>query len=308
MSIDIRENYELKQHTTFKIGGCAAKVFFPTTPEDLIESIEEANNPIILGNCSNVLISSTGLQEDIIITSKINNYSFEKNILKVNCGTKGPLLSKESLKEGLSGFEFMIGFPGTIGGMITMNASAHNQAIADHFVKCHVYDRTNKKILVLTKKEMNFVYRNSIISQRDYVLLSATFELEYKDKEAINDLMQRNIEFRTKRQPSLKLPNTGSTFKNPPNDSAGRLLDIAGAKEFSVGGAKVWENHANFIVNTDDATSNDVLNLMLKMYNIVKEKYTIELRPEVKFIGIRNAEEEEIWQTLIGKSTQKTQK
>ena len=120
--------------------------------------------------------------------------------------------------------------------------------------------------------------------------------------------MQRNLEFRKQRQPSLSLPNCGSVFKNPPNDSAGRLLDLAGAKELTEGGAKVWEDHANFIINYDNADSKDVLNLMHKMYNMVKNKYTIELKPEIKFIGIKEAEEQKIWQTITGENIAATQK
>ena len=308
MTLDVRKNYELKQHTTFKIGGCAPNVFFPTTIEELISAVEKANNPVILGGCSNVLISSEGIEEDIIITSEVSDFIFEETKLTVNCGAKGPLLSKEAQKLGLSGFEFMIGFPGTIGGMITMNASAHNQAIENCFISCNVYDRKSKTIVNISKKEMQFKYRNSILSSKNYILLNAQFELTPADRQTINDLMKRNLEFRSLRQPSLKLPNVGSTFKNPENDSAGRLLDIAGAKHLTVGGAKVWENHANFIVNTESATSGDVLNLMYKMYELVKEKYTIELHPEVKFIGIKNTEEEKIWQILSGKNTQMIQK
>lgn len=308
MTINQQENYELKKHTTFKIGGRAKKVFFPATIEEMVSILKENDKAIILGGCSNVLVSSNGVEEDVIITSNISEYQFEDNILKANCGTKGPLLSRECEKKGLSGFEFMIGFPGSIGGMICMNASAHSQAISDSFSKCTVFDLNTKKTLELTKEEMKFDYRKSIFSNNKYILLNAEFELKPCECEKINELMNRNLEFRKQRQPSLTLPNVGSIFKNPDNDSAGRLLDLAGAKELTFGGAKVWESHANFIVNVDNATSKDVLNLMLKMYDIVKEKYTIELQPEIKYIGIKDTEEEKIWQTMIGKNTVKTQK
>lgn len=304
----IQENYELKKHTTFKIGGSAKKVFFPETIDELIFLLNNDQKAVVLGGCSNVLISSKGIEENVIITTNIVEYEFKGNILKATCGVKGPFLSKKCQEQSLSGFEFMIGFPGTIGGMVCMNASAHNQAISDSFLRCTVFDLKTKKILELNKNEMKFNYRKSIFSEKNYILLSAEFELKLSDKEKINELMERNLEFRKLRQPSLVLPNVGSTFKNPENDSAGRLLDLAGAKELSHGGAKIWENHANFIVNFENASSKDVLNLMLKMYNIVKEKYTIKLQPEIKYIGIRDTEEEKIWQTMIGKNTLQTQK
>ena len=110
--------------------------------------------------------------------------------------------------------------------------------------------------------------------------------------------MDRNLEFRRQKQPSLALPNAGSVFKNPENDSAGRLLEKAGVKSCIIGGAKVWENHANFIVNIGQATSTDVLNLMKKMKEEVKSKYTIELIPEIKFIGKAEEEESKIWKEI----------
>ncbi len=301
--MEIKQNYELKKHTTFKIGGEAKCVYFPKTVDELVELLTKKEKPILLGSCSNVLISSYGIDDEVIITSKITQYSFEGNRLTTSCGTKGPLLSKECYNLGLSGLEFMIGFPGSIGGMIYMNASAHNQAISDNFVSCKVFDLDTKKVLSLKRADMNFKYRKSILSEKNYILLSADFEFKEDEKEKINEMMQKNLEFRKTKQPSLVLPNVGSSFKNPENDSAGRLLDQAGAKGLEVGGAKVWENHANFIVNFNNSTSKDVLNLMLKMYDIVREKYSIELQPEVKFIGKRDEEEVRIWNILNKENT-----
>jgi UDP-N-acetylmuramate dehydrogenase len=113
-----------------------------------------------------------------------------------------------------------------------------------------------------------------------------------------NALIIRNLEFRKSIQPSLATPNAGSVFKNPPNDSAGRLLDKAGVKSFELPSAKVWDNHANFIVNKGSATSEDILTLMVMMYNAVKKQYTIELKPEIIFIGDKTKKEEELWNIL----------
>lgn len=308
MTIEVYKNYELKKHTTFKIGGQAKLVYFPNEIDELISLLQQSPSAIVLGGCSNVLISSHGIDETIIITSKINSYNFDNNILSAQCGTKGPLLSKECEKHSLSGFEFMIGFPGTIGGMVNMNASAHNQAIENSFLSCNVFDRKTSQVLNLTKNDMNFAYRNSIAAQKDYVILNAVFELTPTNSEKITELMQRNLEFRKQRQPSLVLPNIGSIFKNPQNDSAGRLLDIAGAKTLQSGGAKVWENHANFIVNNENASSTDVLNLMSEMHDLVKTKYTIDLHPEIKFIGKKTGEENKLWEKLSGLNTTTKQK
>lgn len=299
MVCELKENYELKKHTTFKIGGCAKRAFFPTTVEEFTELLNTLKTPVILGNCSNVLISSQGVEEDVIITTEMNRYEFVNNTLTALCGVKVPFLSKEAENKSLSGFEFMIGFPGTVGGAVYMNASAHSQAISDTFKSCKVYDLNSKKIIELNKDEMKFGYRSSVLQEGRYILLEAKFELLPVPKEEITTIMQRNLEFRKGRQPGLSQPNAGSIFRNPPNDSAGRLLEKAGIKGLKQGGAQVWLGHANFIVNIEDAESKDVSILMNKMYNEVKEKYTIELVPEVKFIGVKSKEEEEIWNTLL---------
>ncbi len=294
----IEKDYELKKHTTFQIGGKAKTVYFPSTTEELEETLKANPKVIVLGNGSDVLISSEGIDGEVVITTEINDYAIKGEIVSAACGVKAPLLSREVAERGLSGMEFMFCIPGTVGGMVYMNASAHSQSIEDIFVSCRVFDVERKKVLTLTKEEMQFEYRRTILSEKRYIVLSAEFKLKPSTVEEVKALMQRNAEFRKQKQPSLALPNAGSIFKNPENDSAGRLLEKSGVKSKIIGGAKVWENHANFIVNIGYATSNDVLKLMYKMYNEVKVRYTIELYPEVKYIGNANKEEQEIWQTM----------
>lgn len=294
----IEKDYELKKHTTFQIGGKAKLVCFPKTVDELTEALTEYPNALILGNGSDVLISSEGIDGEVIITTDITDYEINGTKVTASCGVKAPILSRAVSEKGLSGMEFMFCIPGTVGGLVYMNASAHMQSVADIFTACRVFDIENKKIITLNKAEMEFEYRKTVISTKKYVVLSADFELKQSNPEDVKALMERNAEFRRQKQPSLALPNAGSVFKNPENDSAGRLLEKSGVKSKIIGGAKVWENHANFIVNIGYATSNDVLKLMYKMYNEVKVRYTIELYPEVKFFGIANEEEKEIWQTM----------
>ena len=128
--------------------------------------------------------------------------------------------------------------------------------------------------------------------------MSAKFQLEKKDEAQINDLMERNLEFRKSRQPNLSEPNIGSIFKNPVGDSAGRLLDLVGAKEFKSGGAKGWGGHANFIVNFDNATSLDVLMLIKRCYDEIYKDYMIKLVPEIRYVGDMSEKEAEIWKEL----------
>ena len=294
----IEKDYELKKHTTFQIGGKAEIVCFPETINDLKDALTKYPNALVLGNGSDVLISSEGIEGVVIITTGVREFQINGTEVIASCGVKAPALSLAVSNESLSGIEFMYCIPGTIGGLVYMNASAHSQSVADVFVSCDVFDIENSEVKTLFKDEMNFSYRKSILSDKKYIVLSAKFNLSYGNKEEIKALMERNTEFRKQKQPSLALPNAGSVFKNPENDSAGRLLEKAGVKSKIIGGAKVWENHANFIVNIGYATSSDVLNLMYKMYSEVKTRYTIALHPEIKFFGKANEEEKEIWQTM----------
>ena len=292
------ENYDLKPHTTFKIGGLAKKVYFPENEEEFIEVLKTIKNPIVLGGCSNVLISSNGISTPVIMTSKLDKYNFEGEFLTAQCGVKGGIISKKAQTLGLSGLEFMIGFPGWVGGMVYMNASAHNQSISDIFEKAEIFDLNERKIITVSSEDMKFSYRKSVMQIMPYILISAKFKLTPKNTELINDLMERNLEFRKTRQPNLSTPNIGSIFRNPAGDSAGRLLDLVGAKNFKAGDAKIWNNHANFIVNDKNATSTDVLTLMKMCYDEIYKNYMIKLIPEIKFIGDMSEKEVEIWNTM----------
>ena len=248
---------------------------------------------------SNTLISSDGYDGAVIITSKMDNFAIEEDTLfYADCGAKGPRLAQIAQTAGLSGFEFMIGFPGSLGGNIYMNASAHGQCISDKLVRVTCYSK-DRGIFKLSKDEMEFGYRSSICQRKDIFVVGAEFELEEQASAEIQSKMDENLAFRKAHQPSLALPNCGSIFRNPEGNSAGKLLDEVGAKNFSVGGVKVWENHANFIVNPEQkGSSTDVLELMLKMFSYVKEKYGIELKPEVRYLGNKNLREVEICKIL----------
>lgn len=298
MNIEVKENYPVKNLTSFKIGGKVDKLYFPKDEHEFIYLLQTLKDSIVFGNWSNVLISSQGIRGDVISTSKLINIKIEGTKIYTECGIKGPVLAKIAAENELTGFEFMAGFPGSAGGNIYMNASAHSQSISDFLVNIRVFDMDKKEVLTLEKKNSGFAYRTSILQKKPYILLSAEFDLKKSKKEEIEQLTKRNFEFRKTYQPDLSAPNAGCIFKNPEHDSAGRLLDKAGVKDFEVGGAKVWEKHANFIVNAGNATSEDVLELMFKMYTAVKNKYTIELKPEIKYFGEKTQREEEICNTI----------
>lgn len=300
MYIEVKENYPIKNLTSFKIGGAAEKLYFPKTQQEFIYLLKTLNHPVIIGNWSNVLISSQGIAGNVISTSKLNNVEIDDTTIYAECGVKGPTIAKLASENDLTGFEFMVGFPGSIGGNIYMNASAHSQSISDFLVRIEVFDLNKKEILTIEKKTLDFAYRSSLLQRKPYILLSAEFNLKKSEKNQILSLIKRNLSFRKSYQPSLSKPNAGSIFKNPEDMSAGRLLDKAGVKKFQVGDAKIWKKHANFIINAGDATSSDVLELMFQMYMAVRNKYNIKLEPEVKYYGIKTRREEEICNILYG--------
>ncbi len=297
MENNSEKNFDIKIHTTFKIGGKIAEVFFPENIDEFIKILDENEDIEVFGNLSNTLVSSNGYEGRIILTTKMDNVTIEGNKIIADCGIKGPRLAQLACSKGLSGFEFMIGFPGSIGGEVFMNASANSQAISDKLTAVTCYSK-QLGIVKYSKEEMNFGYRSSRCQNEDLIVLQAEFELDEKNPIEIQARMNDNLKFRKSHQPLLSLPNCGSIFKNPDGDSAGRLLDSVGAKEMKCGGVRVWESHANFIVNDKNGTSADVLNLMFQMYTKVKETYNIELKPEIVFLGGKNKKENEIWQIL----------
>lgn len=294
------KNFEVKKLTSFKTGGKIAEVFFPENIDEFVNILNKNPEAKVFGNLSNTLISDSGFSGKVILTTKMNNITITGNKVIAGCGVKGPKLAQEVCKAGLSGLEFMIGFPGSVGGEVYMNASANSQAISDCLKEVSCYCM-GKGLIKLSKEELNFGYRSSRCQIENLIVLEAEFELTPKANSEIQNKMDENLKFRKSHQPSLALPNCGSVFKNPQGDSAGRLLDSVGAKELHIGGARVWENHANFIVNDKGGNSTDILELMCEMKKRVKDKYNIELEPEVRFLGGNSEKENELCKILYKK-------
>lgn len=300
MEIEVKHDIELKEVSYFKIGGKVKNLYYPKSIDEFTYLLKNLKNPLVFGGFSNVLFSSLGVKEDIICTQKMDTYKINEVQVSALAGVRGAVLSRACMESSLTGFEFMSGFPGSIGGNIYMNASAHKQCISDNLISVKIYDTVQKEIIELKKEDLDFSYRTSILQTKPYILLEAIFELKKGDKNSIQQTILNNREFRKAHQPQA-LPNVGSIFRNPDGDSAGRMLDEIGAKKFSVGGAKVFEKHANFIINDNNATSTDVLELMLMMYNKVKERFDINLKPEVKYFGEKTDREKEICTILFQK-------
>jgi UDP-N-acetylmuramate dehydrogenase len=296
LAINSEKDFDIKNLTSFKIGGKIKEVFFPENVEEFEFILQQEPNIPVLGNLSNILISSSGYDGSIVLTSKMNGIYVEGTKVVADCGVKGPKLSQEVCAAGLSGFEFMIGFPGSVGGEVYMNASANGQCISDCIKSVKCYKRGHG-IVKYSKDDMGFDYRSSRCQNDNLVVLQAKFELTPKNSDEIKKQMDENLKFRKNHQPSLALPNCGSIFKNPVGNPAGRLLEGVGAKQLNSGGVRVWRNHSNFIVNTENGSSMDVLRLMYELRERVKETYNINLEPEIKYLG-SNKEELKIWQKL----------
>ncbi len=276
----VEKNFDIKKLTSFKIGGKIAKMIFPETVDEFVMALQENVGAFVVGNLSNTLVSSDGFDGVVISTSKLNQIKIDGTTVTAGAGVRGPKLSQVVAEKNLSGLEFMIGFPGSVGGEVFMNAGANGQCVADVLKSAMVFC-PEKGLITLT--DLEFDYRTSICQKKNYIVLEAEFELIQRN--GVKGKMAENLAFRKSHQPSLALPNCGSIFKNPEGNSAGRLLDECGVKGLEVGGVKVWENHANFIVNHNDGTSQDVINLMREMQKRVKEKFDIELKPEIRFLG-----------------------
>ncbi|MCX8057447.1 MAG: UDP-N-acetylmuramate dehydrogenase [Ignavibacteria bacterium] len=278
----------LSKFTTFRIGGPADYYLEPKDREDLLKLIKylkEINYPyIVIGNGSNVLISDEGIRGAAInLEFGFTKIEVKKNHVYAEAGIRLSKLVDVCLEHSLVGLENLAGIPGTLGGAILMNAGAYGGEISDYIKKVEVID--NDRIVFLNKEECGFSYRKSNLEGK--VILSAEFILPFGDKEKAKQRRKELLLKRNQAQP-VELPNAGSIFKNPPNDYAARLIEQAGLKGLTIGGAKVSEKHANFIVNFNNATAKDVLELMHIIQRTVFEKFGIMLEPEVKMIGFNN--------------------
>lgn len=303
MSFRYIENLDLSSYTTFKIGGRADKAYLPKSRDDLfkiIESIDfEKERPIILGAGSNLLVSSNGYRGTVIITKDMNNLSLINPItIEAESGVCSPFLAKFCLKNNLTGLEFLIGIPGTLGGALFMNSSANNQCVSDTLESLEVINIDTKELKSYKKDNLGFSYRKSLIDNKKELIISAIFSLKKANTELVQNKMNEVINFRKTKQP--KGFNAGSIFKNPSKDtSAGYLLDKSCTKGWNEGDAQVTQLHANFINNLGNATSLDVSRLMLRMKDAVKDKTGYVIYPEIKYVGEPTKEEEIIWKNLI---------
>jgi UDP-N-acetylmuramate dehydrogenase len=281
----VRLEEPLSKHTTFKIGGPAKLFIEPFDLPDLRRalSLAEINKlPVfLLGSGSNILASDKGIKGMVLRLSSgyFKNISRQGNTIKVGSGFLLSQLVLYSKKHGLSGVEFLIGIPGTIGGALVMNAGAWGKSVGDIVQEVTVMDYQGK-IKILAREQIKFAYRKSSLAK--YIILNCKLKLAKDAKQAVGNNITRYIKKRRNSQ-DLSLPSAGCIFKNPVSKaSAGKLIDLCFLKNKRIGGACVSHKHANFILNCDNARSEDILKLISLIKKKVKQKFNINLKPEIK--------------------------
>ncbi|MFH2045746.1 MAG: UDP-N-acetylmuramate dehydrogenase [Pseudomonadota bacterium] len=292
----------MSKHTYFKVGGPAKAFVTPESTEQLYKLIswsQENNIPyIVIGDGSNLLVSDNGIQKIVIVLSKcLNRISIIKKekesvLITAMAGVRIQTLCRFAIEEGLSGINFALGIPGTIGGAIMMNAGTHFGSISDILESINIM-QSSGDILKLEKDDIDFSYRGLSLKRkiktsdsRDPIILEGSFMLKKSDAIELKKEAELILKKRNESQPA-KSASAGCFFRNPlTGKTAGELIDMADLKGARIGGAEISGKHANFIVNTGNASASDILSLMKLVQETVFNKFNINLLPEVKIVGV----------------------
>ena len=284
--MEILYNEPLKLHTTFRVGGECKRFIFADREEGcgVIRDCRERKEPFfLLGKGSNLLVSDRGFPGTVLSFLPKDPVLLDRDRLRVSAGTTLAAAASFAADHGLSGLECLHGIPGTMGGAAVMNAGAYGSELKDVFAEGEVLTKEGE-IRVISAEEMDFSYRSSSLEREENILLSAVLQLEKKDEALIRDRMKELSARRREKQP-LELPSAGSTFRRPEGYFAGKLIEEAGMKGFSIGGAAVSEKHAGFIVNYNNATAEDIYRLICKVQEEVYRTSGVTLKCEVKMLG-----------------------
>lgn len=285
----IYKDFEIKNMTTFKVGGNVDYLIIPKDYDDIRLTLKfgkDNNIPVyLMGNGSNLLISDRGVRGIIIRISKenFNKKKIKNNLITSESGVLLYELISISVRNELSGLEFLHGIPGALGGVIAMNAGTDGSSISDYLREIKVMDSFGE-IYILPKEEIGFSYRKSLVIEKKLIVLEALIELKKSKKENIFSTLKYKVIKRRLTQP-LNYPTAGCVFKNEGDNKAGYLIEKAGCKGLRVGDAEVSTIHANFIFNRGNATFSDVISLMKMVRERVYEKFKINLNPEVVIMG-----------------------
>lgn len=284
---DVREREPLRRHVSFRIGGPADLLVVPRSAGEARAAAGYLFRGglafVVLGAGSNVLISDAGIRGIVMKIAKgPDRITFQGERVIAEAGTGLPHLAREAASRGLAGLEFAAGIPASVGGAVVMNAGAHGHTMAEVVRAVRVITPDGEQ--VLEGRALGYTYRTSVLQTQPAVVLEATLALLSRDPAAVRRRTEEWLRQRGETQP-IGPPSSGCVFRNPPGDHAGRLIDLAGGKGLTAGGARVSEVHANYIVNAGGATAGDVLKLMHKVSALVMEKFGVGLEPEIKFLG-----------------------
>jgi UDP-N-acetylmuramate dehydrogenase len=283
----VREHELMSRHTTYRIGGPTALFVECDTVADLAcaTSIlaEQGVEWTVLGKGSNILVSDSGYEGAVLVLGKgFKRHAIEGEELRTGAGVILGAVVQDAFKAGLSGLEFAVGIPGTVGGALAMNAGSRDEWIGS-IVESVTLFVPGEGLVGVRGPEIAWGYRRTDLPARG-IVVESVFRVTESDAVHMRRSMEASLRKRKRSQP-LGMPSAGSVFVNPEGDSAGRLIESAGMKGASVGGAQVSDVHANFIVNTGGATAADVVELLQTVRDAVKESHGIELRPEIRFVG-----------------------
>ena len=284
----LETNVLLSKYTTYKVGGKAKVLVYPKNVEKLITLLKWAktNNILykILGNGSNLIFSDADYNGILIKLTEFDDIEIFDNKIRVGAGYSLMKLSRIALKNSLTGLEFAAGIPGTVGGAVFMNAGAYKSDMG-YIVQMIRVLTPDFRVVTLENKELAFHYRTSFWKTHpNFICLEATIKLEKGKKDAIEEVMKSRLQRRKEAQP-LEYPSAGSVFRNPPGMFSGELIENCGLKGKKIGGAQVSEKHANFIINTGNATANDVKELIDYVKEEVEKKYHVSLTTEQEFVN-----------------------
>jgi UDP-N-acetylmuramate dehydrogenase len=278
----------MRNHTSFKIGGSADLMILPDSSkqiEEIIKYLVSEKVPyMIMGNGTNLLVSDKGIRGVVIkIYDNMDRYSIDGEYMEIEAGMLISKASKIALQNSLSGLEFAEGIPGTIGGAVTMNAGAYIGEMSLVVDETEYLD-VNGRIVTVKGKAHDFSYRTSVIQKTRGIVLKTRLRLNFGDSLKIKELMD-DFNFKRRDKQPLEWPSAGSVFKRPQGYFVGKLIDDCELRGYCIGGAKISDKHSGFIINTGDATCKDVLELISYIQKIVKEKFNVELEPELRIIG-----------------------
>ncbi len=284
----VRLKEPMKVHTSFRIGGPAELFLTPENAAQLVETIRILRRheiPIfILGNGSNLLVRDKGIRGAVIqLSGRMSALKTDGTVLYAEGGALLSAAAAKAAEAGLTGLEFASGIPGSIGGAVMMNAGAYGGEMKDVLESVDVLTR-DLQMETLPVERLGLSYRHSSLAERGDIVLGARFRLEQGDPQAIQARMAELAEQRREKQP-LQYPSAGSTFKRPEGYFAGKLIQDAGLKGKTIGGAQVSEKHAGFLINTGNATAEEMLELIAFCQRTVEEKFGVRLETEVRIVG-----------------------